>query len=609
MGSLATVACSRPVLHAPLLYRLRLCSWRCTSIRETTAGSLHPKTLLRCPSAGKGIPAGSVLKTPFHQAARQRGLVVSAMAAADQPAAKKLDLSKELALYPESTPQISASSGNAAAWKGDLLAIGIFEDSLSVEAGEGGPFQDAELAALDGQLEGILTELIEKAEFKGKQGSSSFTRLKGNAHYVGVVGLGKKEAAAAVPDWGIFCYQAFGGAVAAAAKQNKATSAAVTVLGGEPLSDTAVEKFTVGALLGGYEAQRFKNKPTPLPLKSVDILCAGGDVAAAIARGEGAAKGVLLSRYLVETPSNICTPTYLATAAAAIVESAPDVLKLEVLEEDACKQMGMGCFLGVTACSEEPAKFIHLTYTPKGEVKKVVGLVGKGVTFDSGGYNLKVGGMIDMMKFDMGGAAAVLGAAQYLSSLQPPGVQVHIITAACENMIDGRGMRPGDILQAANGKTVEVNNTDAEGRLTLADALWYAQEKCGVQAVVDVATLTGACMVALGNQVAGVFTPSEAMAASLKDASKTAGEKIWRMPMEDSYWEQMKSPIADMKNTGGRMGGAITAALFLREFVDTDKVEWAHVDIAGPAWDEKAGGATGFGALTLAEWAAAQGSA
>ncbi|CAL8466303.1 g5839 [Coccomyxa elongata] len=609
MGSLATVACSRPVLHARVLYRLRLFPWRCTSNRDKAACSIPLNALLRCPSVGKHLSAGSVLKRPFHQAARQRGLAVSAMAAADQ-SAKKLDLSKELALYPESIPQISASSRDAEAWKGDLLAIGIFEESLSDKAGEGGPFQDAELARLDGQLEGILAELIEKAEFKGKQGSSSFTRLKGNAHYVGVVGLGKRKAAAAVPDWGISCYQAFGGAVAAAAKQNKAASAAVTVLGGEPLSDTAVEKFTVGALLGGYEAQRFKNKPTPLPLKSVDILCAGsGDTAAAVARGQGAAKGVLLSRYLVETPANICTPTYLATAAAAIVESAPEVLKLEVLEEDACKDMGMGCFLGVTACSEEPAKFIHLTYTPKGEVKKVVGLVGKGVTFDSGGYNLKVGGMIDMMKFDMGGAAAVLGAAQTLASLQPPGVQVHIITAACENMIDGRGMRPGDILQAANGKTVEVNNTDAEGRLTLADALWYAQEKCGVQAVVDVATLTGACMVALGNQVAGVFTPSEAMAASLKEASKTAGEKIWRMPMEDSYWEQMKSPIADMKNTGGRMGGAITAALFLREFVDTDKVEWAHVDIAGPAWDEKAGGATGFGALTLAEWAAAQGSA
>ncbi|EIE19999.1 hypothetical protein COCSUDRAFT_54513 [Coccomyxa subellipsoidea C-169] len=531
------------------------------------------------------------------------------MAASDKSAAKKLDLSKELALFPESTPQISASSGDPAAWKGDLLAVGIFEDALSDKSGDGGVFQDAELAALDGSLDGILTELIEKAEFQGKQGSSTFTRLKGNAHYVGVVGLGKKSAAAVVPDWGVSCYQAFGGAVAAAAKNHKAASAAIAVVGGDPLSETAVEKLTVGVLLGGYEASRFKNKAASPPLKSLDILSAAADAAAAIGRGHGAAKGVLLSRYLVETPANICTPTYLAKVAAVIAESAPDVFKLEIIEEDACEEMGMGCFLGVTACSEEPAKFIHLTYTPKGEVKKVVGLVGKGVTFDSGGYNLKVGGMIDMMKFDMGGAAAVLGAAQALASLQPAGVQVHIITAACENMIDGRGLRPGDILQAANGKTVEVNNTDAEGRLTLADALWYAQEKCGVQSVVDVATLTGACMVALGNQVAGVFTPSEAMAASLKDASKTAGEKVWRLPMEDSYWEQMKSPIADMKNAGGRLGGAITAALFLREFVDTDKVEWAHVDIAGPAWDEKAGGATGFGALTLAQWAAAQGSA
>lgn len=186
-------------------------------------------------------------------------------------------------------------------------------------------------------------------------------------------------------------------------------------------------------------------------------------------------------------------------------------------------------------------------------------------------------------------------------------------------MVSGKGMRPGDILTSAAGKTIEVNNTDAEGRLTLADALHYAQTECGATRVIDVATLTGACMIALGNSIAGLWSPDDAMAASLADAAHAAGEQVWRMPLEESYWEQMTSPIADMKNTGMGKGGAITAALFLQQFIHTGKpadgqaaaqapVSWAHLDIAGPVWDEKAG-ATGFGAATLAHWVMAQGAA
>ena len=203
----------------------------------------------------------------------------------------------------------------------------------------------------------------------------------------------------------------------------------------------------------------------------------------------------------------------------------------------------------------------------------------------------------------VGGAGAVLGAARALGGLAPAGVSCHFVIASCENMIGSRGLRPGDILTASNGKTIEVNNTDAEGRLTLADALIYAQRTAGVTRVVDIATLTGACMVALGNGIAGMWTPHDTLAASLSDASAAAGEKLWRMPLEDAYWEQMSSPIADMKNTGMGKGGAITAALFLREFVEKG-TEWAHLDIAGPVWDDKAG-ATGFAAATLANWVVA----
>jgi leucyl aminopeptidase len=199
----------------------------------------------------------------------------------------------------------------------------------------------------------------------------------------------------------------------------------------------------------------------------------------------------------------------------------------------------------------------------------------------------------------MGGAAAVLGCAKAIAAIKPAGVEVNFIVAACENMISGGGMRPGDILTASNGKTIEVNNTDAEGRLTLADALVYTS-KLKVDKIVDLATLTGACIIALGNEIGGMFTPFDALAEELSAASKKGGEKLWRMPMEDSYWEMMKSNIADMVNTGGRAGGSITAALFLKHFVD-ESIPWAHLDIAGPVWKDKIGG-TGFAVATLVEW-------
>ena len=227
----------------------------------------------------------------------------------------------------------------------------------------------------------------------------------------------------------------------------------------------------------------------------------------------------------------------------------------------------------------------------------------QGLTFDSGGYNIKsAASMIEMMKFDMGGAGATLGCARAIAELQPDDVEVHFIIASCENMVDGAGLRPGDILVASNGKTVEVNNTDAEGRLTLADALLYAQNHTEAETIVDIATLTGACMVALGPDVSGMYSPEESVVDAMKQASQSSGDKIWHMPLEEAYLEQLKSPVADYKNTGGRLGGSITAALFLKEFVDTSKVHWSHLDIAGPCWNDKEGGATGHGAALLTDF-------
>jgi leucyl aminopeptidase len=265
----------------------------------------------------------------------------------------------------------------------------------------------------------------------------------------------------------------------------------------------------------------------------------------------------------------------------------------------------MGAYLAVAAASANPPHFIHLCYKPTGgSVKRKLAIVGKGLTFDSGGYNIKAVPVarIELMKWDMGGSAAVFGAAKALGQIKPPGVEVHFIAAACENMISGTGMRPGDIVTASNGKTVEVDNTDAEGRLTLADALVYACNQ-GVDKIIDLATLTGAMRVALGPSIAGIFTPSDELAEEFVGASEVSGEKFWRLPMEESYWEDMKSGIADMLNTGPMQpkGGAITAALFLKQFVD-EKVQWMHIDIAGTVWSHKKRGPTGFGVATLVEW-------
>jgi leucyl aminopeptidase len=521
-----------------------------------------------------------------------------------------------VAIQPEKIISVALSSASASAWNGDLLVIGVFEDAFST-TDDKSSISSAELQALDSELGGALSDIVSVFDFKGKAGSSQAVRAGKNARFVALVGLGPADKAAPSAEWGASVWQTFGGAVAATAKANKAKTAAVTIVGSlaDDKKAAIAGGIANGIVNGAYESTRFKNKPTPSTLEAVELLFAGAaDNAAAntsVAHGVAMARGALLTRYLVEAPPNVCTPTHLADAAAAIAAGAPDVMKLKVLEKEECEALGMGLYLGVAEASAEPPKFIHLTYTPSnGSAKKKIGIVGKGLTFDSGGYNLKAGAgsMIEMMKFDMGGAGATLGAARAIADIKPADVEIHFIIASCENMVDARGLRPGDILVASNGKTVEVNNTDAEGRLTLADALLYAQNQCNVEAVVDIATLTGACMIALGDQIGALYATTDEMANGFTTASKLAGEKLWRMPLEESYLEQLKSPVADYKNTGGRMGGSITAALFLKEFItDQEKTAWAHVDMAGPVWSDKTGGATGYGAQLLAEWAIGQG--
>jgi len=498
-------------------------------------------------------------------------------------------------------PEIALGTADTAPadFEGDLLALAIFEEEAEVD--EEGALKSAKLKELDAAMGGIISEMVAAEEFKGKEGSSVFARLGGKAKYVGLVGMGKAEAPPKSSS-----FRALGAAIAAEAKKSKAVSAGYALVGAPDYAAAdaadAVGAVAGGALLGAYETLRFKTEPKPSKLAKLEALgvAPAAEAAAAIATAKAFASGTSLCRELVAAPPNYVTPAELARVAERIAAEFSDVMSVKILEQAECEALGMGSYLGVAAAGLPP-KFIHLTYTAPGGAATKLGVVGKGLTFDCGGYNIKAGAgsMIEMMKFDMGGSGATLGAARAVAELRPAGVEVHFIVAACENMIDKVGMRPGDILTASNGKTIEVNNTDAEGRLTLADALVYA-EKQGVTKCVDIATLTGACMVALGDGIGGMFTPEDDLADELMAASKATGEKLWRMPMEESYMEQMKSPIADLRNTGMGKGGAITAALFLKEFAG--EMEWAHLDIAGPVWSDKAGGATGFGAACLATW-------
>lgn len=324
----------------------------------------------------------------------------------------------------------------------------------------------------------------------------------------------------------------------------------------------------------------------------------------AISRGRALTKGLYLTKDIVNAPHNVMHSESLANTARRIADESGGTITCKILGKEECEERGMGAYLGVARGSETDPQFIHLTYKGAGEIKKRVGIVGKGLLFDTGGYNIKVQ-MMQLMKFDCGGAAAVLGAARAVGELAPEGVEAHFVVAACENMINERAMVPSDVLTASNGKTIEVVNTDAEGRLTLADALVYADEELHCESIIELSTLTGAVMVSLGKGMCGVWTADDDLAEELAAVSKHTGDKSWRMPLEKSYNKQLDSKIADMTNCGTPYGGAITAALFLQNFV-SDKVPFAHIDIAGPVWDDEKG-ATGFGTKMVVEWVKRQG--
>ncbi|MBR1753558.1 leucyl aminopeptidase [bacterium] len=359
------------------------------------------------------------------------------------------------------------------------------------------------------------------------------------------------------------------------------------------LEDEIYAEFAaIGLLTGEYAFDKYKTKKSPKTLKEVYLNASSQK---SVDKGVKISNATSFARNLSNEPAQFVTPETLAQYASQL-----DGIETKIYERDEVAKMGMNAYLAVGQGSINPPKFIHMHYKPQNP-KKTIALIGKGITFDSGGMDLKPAASMLTMRDDMSGAACVIAVMSLLNEFKPD-IEVHGIIAACENMISGKAYKPGDILTAKNGKTIEVENTDAEGRITLADALCYACE-LEVDEIIDIATLTGACMVALGSQCAGLLGNNKNLMDKIQNVANNQGERFWQLPMFAEYFDMLKSDVADMKNTGGRWGGASSAGTFLNEFVNPD-IAWAHLDIAGTAFLDKPQkdlikGATGIGVRTL----------
>jgi leucyl aminopeptidase len=494
--------------------------------------------------------------------------------------------------------KIDVGGGPLETLKNDALVIGVYAEEAKL--------RDAP-ARVDRALGGQLREVMEAERFAAKPAQVTHFHTGGRipAGRVVVVGLGKRV------DLTPETLRRAASAGVRRARDLGAKSVAIDVLGDRLPARSRAHAVTEGSLLGAYTFDRYKREKNDKRVESLTVVESDGrrrrEASDGARTGEIFADATCFARDLVNSPANDVHPTYLAKVAAEIAKEAK--LGLKVFDRAECQKMGMGLFLGVAAGSEQPPKFIHLSYTPSGRKRRRVAVIGKGITFDSGGLDLKSAEGMLRMKDDMSGAAAVLAIMRALPKLAAP-VEVHGLIAATENMPSGSAVRPGDVLRAMNGTTVEIGNTDAEGRLTLADALCYAGEKVGADEIVDMATLTGACVVALGPLCSGLFANDQALADRLLAAATTAGERVWQLPLIDEYRDNLKSDVADFNNVGPRGGGAITAGLFLKEFAGDRP--WAHLDIAGPAFTEKdtpigPRGATGAPVRTLLCYLMSQG--
>ncbi len=493
--------------------------------------------------------------------------------------AEKVELSVEKGLL-EETPA-------------NVLVLNLYE-GVKIPSGATG--------AIDIALDGLISKyVIAKEGFEGKFGSMYVLQTYGKigAEKILLVGMGK------VKDFTPNRLRELSAQVIKKCKKMNNAKRIISVLHGAGIGgydpELSARMITEGTLLGAYSFDKYKTDKKSKKIDEFVIVDMDEDnckkAKIGMKKGKIIASAVNFTRDLSNEQPTYATPSKLAE----IAQNLKDV-EVKVYDREEIAKMGMGAFLGVARGSSQPPKFIHIKYAGSNQklIQRKIAIIGKGICFDSGGLDIKPPSSMLNMKDDMSGAAAVLGVMSVLKDLKPS-CEVHGIIAACENMPGASAYKPGDILVAKNGKTIEVDNTDAEGRLTLADALCYACD-LDVDEVIDVATLTGACVVALGSVASGVMGNHQPTIDKLIKCANAGGEKMWQMPMFDDYKDSLKSEIADMKNTGSRMGGTQIAGLFLQNFVK--KVHWAHIDIAGTAYIEKpqnefCKGATGAGVRTL----------
>ncbi len=447
----------------------------------------------------------------------------------------------------------------------------------------------------DGLADHPLRAFLSAGDFTAGAGSTRTVPADDGATSI-IVGLG------ADAERTVDTFRIVGGAIARAAANHELITIDGSVLGsiGELNPTGSAQALAEGLGLGNYRYTALKSDPSPPSLVEVQVVGKGGKrVQAALDLGSAISEAVCISRDLVNEPGGTLTPPAYATEIKSLGKT--HGFEVSVLDEIAIEKAGMGGLLGVNRGSEIPARFVELRWSPSGSPRGAVALVGKGITFDSGGLSIKPTEGMLAMKGDMAGSAAVVGTFCALDAVSP-NVEVRGYVPLTDNMTGGDAMRLGDVLQISNGKTVEIHNTDAEGRLVLADALSKASLEAP-DAIVDLATLTGACMVALGNSHAGVMGSHQPWIDQVLAAGDASGEKSWQLPMPEEWRKSLDSDVADMKNIGGRYGGASIAALFLREFVG-EGIPWAHIDIAGPAFVDtetttETKGGTGYGVRTL----------
>ncbi len=479
--------------------------------------------------------------------------------------------------------EFSIKSGSPEKQRSACVVVGVYESRKLTLAGE----------MIDRVAKGYLSDILRRGDLEGKCGTTLLLHSVPNTlcDRVLLVGLGKERD---------FRENEYRQSIRAAIKTLNETGSLEAVI---YLTELAVKKRDVTwrieqavmvAIEAVYRFDKLKSKQDevrrPLRKLTLSVQRRNEIVEAenAVISGQAVANGMNLAKDLGNLPGNICTPSYLAEQARGLGKTYS--FKVEVLDAPEIEKLGMGSFLSVAKGSREPPKLIVLHYAGGAKKTSPVVLVGKGITFDAGGISLKPAGEMDEMKFDMCGAASVLGTFKAIAQMQLP-LNVVGVIPTCENLPDGNANKPGDVVTSMSGQTIEILNTDAEGRLILCDALTYA-ERFEPAAVVDIATLTGACVIALGHHASGLFSNNDSLARELLHAADAGYDRAWHMPLWEDYQEQLKSNFADMANIGGRAGGAITAASFLARY--TKKYEWAHLDIAGTAWKSGAEkGATG----------------